>query len=525
MKALTQSGHRLIGSLLSRRAMQCTVRHPLKKRETLFCCLFAALVFCSTQAFPQKKPLPATAQGPSSAGVASWKQVPVPPLHTFHPQEPKRVELPNGMVIFLQEDHELPLIDGTIRVRGGARDLPAEKAGMEQIYGEVWRTGGTESKTGDELDDFLEMRAARVEAFSGVDSSSLSWSSLKEDFDQVLPVVLDLLQHPEFRQDKIDLAKEQIDSFISRRNDDIGEIAQRESTRLAYGHGSPYARIPEYSTVAAVTRDDLLNWHKRTVAPNNMILGITGDFDPAAMEAKLRDAFGKLPKGEALPKAEIPMHEPTPGIYFAQKGDVNQSTVEIVDLGIERRSPDYYAVRVLNELFGGGFSSRLFVNIRTKQGLAYSVGGGVGSASDHPGITRFSVGTKSGTTAAALEALKQQINDLLAKGVTEDEVKKAKDSILNSFIFEFDSKQKVLAERMGYEFYGYPADFLERYRAGIEKATVADVDRVAKKYIHPEQFAILVVGNSKDFDRELSTFGKVTNIDISIPQPSAKTGN
>jgi len=435
------------------------------------------------------------------------------------------VELPNGLVIFLQEDHELPMINGTIRIRGGRRDVPADKTGLEEVYAEVWRTGGTKEKTGDELDDFLETRAAGVEASPIGDSTSLSWSSLKEDFDPVLLVVLDLLQHPEFRQEKIDLAKQQIASFISRRNDDINQIAQRESTRLAYGRDNPYARIAEYSTISAISRDDLLNWHKRTVAPNNMILGIAGDFDPTIMEGKLREAFGKLPKGEPFAKSEIPLQEPTPGIYLIEKDDVNQSTIEMVGLGIERRNPDYYAVEVVNDLFGGGFSSRLFVNIRTKLGLAYGVGGGIGAAYDHPGILRFSVGTKSGTTAAALEALRKQMDELVQKGVKDEEVRKAKDSILNSFIFSFDSKQKVLAERMAYEFYGYPTDTLERYRAGIEKVTVADVDRVARKYIHPEKLAVLVVGNAKDFDKELSTFGKVTPVDISIPQATPKGGN
>jgi zinc protease len=459
-----------------------------------------------------------SSRNPSSAGqITSWKQIPIPPLHPFHPQEPRRIELPNGMVIFLQEDHELPKIDGTIRIRGGGRDIPAEKLGMAAVYSASWRTGGTKTKTGDELDDFLEMRAARVETMVGSDSIFLFWSSLKGDFEQVWPMVIDLLQNPEFRQDKIDLAKQQIRSAISRRNDEIGQIAQRESTKLAYGPNHPYAHTAEYSTVAAVTREDLLNWHKSTVSPNNMILGITGDFDPAGMERKLRAAFDNWPKGEPFQPVKTEFHDPVPGIYFVEKDDVNQSEIAMVDLGIERRNPDYYALEVMNELFGGGFSSRLFVNIRTKLGLAYSVGGGVGEEFDHPGVTRISVGTKSDTTAAAIDALKKQINDLVQGGVKDFEVKKAKDGILNSFIFEFDSKERVLAARMGYEFYGYPADFLERFRAAVEKVTVADVERVARKYIHPEKFAVLVVGNSKDFDRPLSSFGKVTPLDITIP--------
>ena len=467
------------------------------------------------------KPIPAkvpqaTAR-PSAEPATSWQKVPIPPLHQFKPQEPRRVELPNGMVIFLQEDHELPLIDGTIRIRGGSREEPADKVGMIALYADVWRTGGTKSKTGDELDDFLESHAARVEASESADSTFLSWSSLKENYDQVFPVVLDLLENPEFRQNKLDLVKQQFASLISRRNDDLDEIAQRESGKLAYGPDSPYSRSAEYNTIDAVTRENLLEWHKRTVAPANMILGIAGDFDSAAMELKLRQAFGNMPKGERFTSAQITFNDPKPGIYFVDKSDVNQSSIQMVELGVDRRNPDYYALEVMNELFGGGFSSRLFVSIRTKLGLAYSVGGGVGTAFDHAGITRFAMGTKSATTAAGIDALRKEMDKLITGTVQPIEVKKAKDAILNSFIFEFDSKQKVLAERMRYEFYGFPADFLEHYRAGIEKVTPADVDRVARKYLHPDKMAVLVVGNAKDFDRELSTFGKVTTLDISIP--------
>jgi zinc protease len=487
--------------------------------------LFFLLALSFAQAQTAKPAAPKTAQAPAkpSTGVpTSWQKVPIPALRQFKPQEPRRVQLPNGMVIFLQEDHELPLIDGTIRIRGGSREEPAEKVGMMALYSEVWRTGGTKSKTGDELDDFLEAHAARVEASDSADSTFLSWSSLKENYDQVFPVVVDLLENPEFRQDKIDLAQQQFASLISRRNDDVDEIASRESTKLAYGADNPYARNAEYSTIDAITREELLQWHKRTIAPRNMILGIAGDFDSAAMEQKLRQAFGNLPAGGPFVPAKIAFNEPKPGIYFVEKNDVNQSEIEMVELGIDRLNPDYYAVAVMNELFGGGFSSRLFVSIRTRQGLAYSVGGGVGSAFDHAGITRFAMGTKSGTTAAGIDALRKEFNGLIQGTVKAVELKKAKDSILNSFIFEFDSKEKVLSERMRYEFYGFPPDFLERFRAGIEKVTAADVDRVARKYLHPEKMAVLVVGNAKDFDRDLSTFGKVTTIDISIPQKKAE---
>ena len=478
-----------------------------------------AITASSPAQAPASQKQPAANPQHQRAGIPpSWQKVPVPPLHKFIPQEPRRIQFPNGLVVFLQEDHELPLINGVIRIRGGARDEPAGKTGLSSMYAEVWRTGGTKTKTGDQLDDFLESHAARVETSAADDSTFLSWSALKENFDQVFPVVLDVLENPEFRPDKLELARKQFFSSISRRNDDIDDIAQRESVKLAYGPNNPYARTPEYFTVSAITRQDLLDWHKRTVAPNNMILGVSGDFDSVAMEQRLRQTFGSLPKGEPFPVTRIAFHEPKPGIYFIEKDDVNQSEITMVDLGTDRLNPDYYAIEVMNELFGGGFSSRLVNNVRTIEGLAYAVGGGVGAAFDHPGIVHISVATKSGSTARAIEAVEKQIQLLIKGNVTAAEVKKAKDSILNSFIFAFDSKEKVLNERMAYEFHGYPRDFLERYRAGIEKVTPADVDRVAKKYIHPDRLAILVVGNAKDFDRNLSTFGKVTNIDISIPE-------
>jgi zinc protease len=453
-----------------------------------------------------------------TAQVTKPDDIKTPPLRPFTPQEPKRIQLKNGMVIFLQEDHELPLIDGQIRIRGGGRDVPADKAGFAAIYGQTWRTGGTKTLTGDQMDDFLEARAAKVETAGDIDSTTLSFSSLKQDFDDVFKQAVDLLHNPEFREDKLALAKQQVATSISRRNDDPGSIASREARKLAYGPESPYARQPEYYTVGGIARQELIDFHNRYVHPNNIILGVAGDFDSKVMEATLRKAFESWPRGAAAEEPKIDFHPPKEGIYFVPKDDINQSTVYMVALGIRRDNPDYYAISVMNDLFGGGFGTRLITNIRSKQGLAYSVGGGIGSSFDHPGVFTLTMGTKSETTAKSIEALRAEIKKLIANPGTEEEVRKAKADILNSFIFRFDSKDKVMYERMAYEFYGYPADYLQRYRAGIEKVTPADVARVVKKYVEPARFATLVVGKAADFDRPLSTFGQVQTIDITIPQ-------
>ncbi len=466
-----------------------------------------------------------------SAAVAqapTWKQVPVPPLPAFKPVQPRRIQLPNGMVIFLQEDHELPLIDGVARIRGGSRSEPRGKTGLVDLYGQVWRTGGTVARTGDQLDDFLEMRAAKVETGGGSDSTTIAFSCLKQDFRDVFNVFVEVLRQPSFRPDKLQLAKGHMDSGISRRNDDVEEIAARESLKLAYGADNPYAREPEYATVAAITRDDLLQWHQRYVHPNNIIFGIVGDFDSAQVEAQLREVFGSWPEGPPAPRPEIEFHPANPGYYGIAKNDVDQSLVRMVALGTTRRNPDYYAIEVFNEAFAGGFSSRLISDIRTRQGLAYSVGGGIGTAFDHPGVLRIGLGTQSKNTVRAVRALETEIADLKTHPISEQELKRAKDSILNSFVFNFDSPGKVLRERLAYEFYGYPPDFLERFRAGIEKVTVEEVARVPEKYIHANQLAVLVVGNEKEFDQALSTLGAVTPIDITIPgtpSPASPAGS
>jgi len=460
---------------------------------------------------------------PAGAQASDWKQISKPALHSFPIPKPKRVALPNGMVIFLLEDRELPLIEAFAVVRAGSRNEPADKVGLAQLFGQSWRTGGTKGKTGDELDDFLEARAAKVETSSDIDSAEIRLSCLKGDFDAVLGVFDDLLRQPAFREDKLALAKNQLNTGIARRNDNPQGIAEREASKLGFGADSPYGRVPEYATVSGVTQADLAAWHARYVHPNRLLVGVVGDFDSAAMEAKLRKRFGGWAKGPAAddPPAKQ-LDKPKPGIYFVAKDDVNQSNIRMVGPGIRRDNPDYFAVEVLNEVFGGGFSARLFSNVRSKKGLAYAVGGGIRSSYDHPGLLRISMGTKSETTAAGIDALLEEVKNIVDQPPTAEELQKAKEAILNSFIFRFDSKAKILREQTTYEFYGYPADFLDKYRREIEKVTAADVARVAKKYVHKEDLAILVVGKTADFDKPLSSFGTVTPIDITIPQPAGE---
>ena len=480
------------------------------------CGISLVLAFCATCLAPSA--LKAQENKP-------WEQIPVPKLHEFHPQQPKRIELKNGIVIFLQEDHELPFVSGSVLIPGGSREEDPAKTGLVGMYGEAWRTSGTAKMDGDAMDDLLEAKAAHIETGGGADQTSLSWDSLKGDSDQVFALAMDLLFHPKFDPQKLQLAQQQEATGIVRRNDDESGIASRESTKLVYGANSPYTREPELATIGTVTVDDLQAWHDKTIG-GKLIVGVSGDFDPVAMEAKLRAAFESLPPAKAIPARHDQFAGPKPGLYFIDTEDVNQSNIEIVGLGTDRRNPDVPTLAIMNEILGGGFASRLFQKVRTELGLAYAVGGGYGMAYDHPATFRVEVLTKSVSTVDATKAALAELAGLNSKPFTEVELNRSKDNILNSFLFRYDTKDKVLAESEQLEFYGYPADYLETYKAGLEKVTIADLTAAAKKYIHPETLAILVVGNGPEIKPGLDELkmGPAQPIDIAIPMPGPPPG-
>lgn len=454
-----------------------------------------------------------------------WEKIPVPRLHEFKPQQPVRIELKNGIVLFLQPDHELPFVSGSVLIRGGSREEPAGKAGLIGLYEQAWRTSGTQKMDGDAMDDLLEAKAAHIETEGDEDSTSISWDSLKGDSDQVFGLAMDLLFHPKFSAEKLALAQQQEAAAIVRRNDDEDGISSRESAKLVYGANSPYTRQPELKTIASVTVNDLEAWRDRTLK-ERLIVGISGDFDPASMEARLRAVFDPLPRVAPEPKRHDEFTGPAPGVYFINKDDVDQSNVQIVALGPDRTSPDVATLAVMDEILGGDFVGRLFQKVRTELGLAYSVGGGFALPYDHAGMFRVEVLPQSARTVDATKAALVEIAGLNTRPFTETEVTRAKDDILNSFLFRYDTRDKVLAEQERLEFYGFPADYLETYKAAIEKVTIDDLKAVARKYIHPEKLAVLVVGNEAEIKPWLDALqlGAVKRVDITIPGAQVASG-
>jgi len=459
---------------------------------------------------------------PAAAQAKRYTDIKAPALPAFDVPQPETFTLANGLRVFLMEDHEIPVISVRTLIRTGSFWEPQDRIGLARLTGTVQRTGGTTSMTGDRIDDFLEVRAASVETGIGGDSGSASMNCLKQDFDDVFKVYLDVLRAPAFSEDKIDLAKVQANASIARRNDNVGGITGREIGRLVYGPTSPLVSLEQYATIAAITRDDLVLWHKTYYHPNNVMLGVSGDFDAKAMRKTIEKALASWPKGPAFPGAKI-VYRTTPnsGVFFIEKPDVTQVNIAMAHLGIEQKNPDYFAAQVMNDVLGGGFSGRLMNNIRTKKGLAYGVNGGLGAAFNRPGLMRLGMQTKSASLFDAIAALKEEVAGIVTNPPTDDELGQAKESILNAFIFNYDSRAGILSQQMNYAYYGLPSNYLETYRSNIEKVTKDDVVRVAKKYVHIDELAILVVGKAADFPKPLDTLGKVTTVDITIPKKPA----
>jgi zinc protease len=489
--------------------------------KTLAFLIFAGFAFAQA---PLAAPANATASSigssaASSAAIPSYRELKYPALKQVKIPDVAQFTLSNGMRVFLLEDHELPIVSGFALVRTGNLFDPPEKRGLADVTAGVLRSGGTRSKTGDQIDEELENIAGSVESSMGETSANVGFNSLKETSDKVLQIFKEVLTDPEFRQDKIDLTLNQARSGIARRNDDAQGIAERELTNILYGRNNPYGWTIEYEHLNRIKREDLQQFYRRYYFPKNMMLAVYGDFSAAEMKNKLEALFAdwKVDQPAAPPFPQVTA-KPAPGVFLAEKSDVTQTFFGLGLLGGRLDDPDYPALQVATNILGSGFTSRLMSQIRTKLGLAYSVGAGWGAQYDHPGTFRIVGSTKSMSTTDALDAAKKELEKMRTSEVTEQELKTAKDSVLNSFVFFFDSPSKTLNRVMMYEYFGYPKDFLFEYQKKISAVTRADVLRVYRERIHPEDLTVVAVGNPKDFGKPLDSLGKVEKIDLTIPE-------
>jgi predicted Zn-dependent peptidase len=452
------------------------------------------------------------------AGCATAPKTVDPRTMTFPPLKfeipgSERIQLDNGMVVYFMEDHELPLVNVTAYIRTGEIYEPADKAGLAGLTGAVLRSGGTDATPPEKLDSELEFMASAIESGIHGEVGNVSMATLEKNLDRTLELFGQLLMQPAFREDRVTLAINQTLEGIRRQNDDPKEVAARELRKALYP-GHPLGRVPTVETVKNISRADLVAFHKRYFHPGNIILAVSGDFTKRNMRARLQKTFAAWANTPVeFPPVAAPTEEIKPEVLLAQK-DVSQSVIRMGQLGTDIRNPDLHALRVMDYILGGGFTSRLTTEVRTNQGLAYSVDSSFDAGKRFIGTFTASTETKAESTAKAIALVRDIIAGMTREPVTDQELALAKNSIINSFIFGFTKTDAIVNQQVRLEYYDYPAGYLENYRDNIAKVTKEDVLRVAKKYLHPENMVLMVVGNDKKFDQPLASFGPVREIKL-----------
>ena len=432
----------------------------------------------------------------------------------FQPPDPERIVLENGLVVYLLEDHELPLVTISATIQTGGWLDPPEKIGLASLTGAALRTGGTQRTSAAELDEELERLAVQLSATIGAESGVVSVDVLKKDVDRGLRIFADVLRTPAFDPARVELAKLQAKEMIRRRQDQPQSIAGREFAKLLYGPRHPFVRESSMESVSRISRDDVVAFHAASFHPNGMIVGVTGDFEKEAMLTKLRNLFGDWVKGLVPPIALASVSVETDReVRFIEKG-TTQTYLRAGHLSLKESDPDYPAFVLLNDILGGGsFRSRLFQEVRTRQGLAYSVGSVLRPGSHEPGAWAMRTETKTASTQDMITRLVANMKRLREQPVTDDELKEAKEAFVNSFVFSFTSPVSIVNRRIQLEYDGLPKDFPQQLRDKVMKLTKEDLLRVARAQFHPDRLKILAVG-PPETARVLSSFGEVKEIKL-----------
>ena len=455
------------------------------------------------------------ALGPAALAAEAKRPLPkdlkYPPISVKTPKVAD-IRLDCGLQGFLVEDHEIPVVDVVLLVKTYFPERG--KYGLSDMAQWAIRNGGTAQWPADKLNDELEFLAASVEVYGDDLSTQIAFNCLKKDLPQVLAIFADLVRNPAFPDDKVELKRKTMLEAIRRQNDEPNGVARREFAKRVWGD-HPYGWFETAATVNAITRDDLAAFHQKYFHPNNAILGVSGDVTPAEAVAAMNQVFAGWAKADvAIPKVPaVPALLPTNYNYAFR--DINQAYMLIGHLGLNSSNPDRPAVNVMNYILGGGsFTSWITEKVRSDEGLAYSTGSRYGADAFAAGDFTAFAQTKADAYSRAMQLIVDQINRMRDAGPTEEEVKKAVDSYVNSQVFDYESKAQVVRRLVQLRFEGRPLDTPEKDMEAYRKLTAAEIKRVAQIYLHPDMLTVMVVGNEKLFDRPLSDFGKVNVIQL-----------
>jgi len=430
---------------------------------------------------------------------------------TFSPPKAERVQLDNGIVLYLIEDHELPLIEISLVLRTGSAYDPQGLEGLAEITGEVMRTGGTESMSGDEIDEQLDFIAADVDVSIERETGSATYSSLKADLNRGLSLFARIIMEPKFNEDKVVRAKELKVDELKRINDNPQKLAFREFTKVLFKDNTR-GRQASIQSVNRIVRQDLVDFHKKYFVPSNIMMAVTGDFLKAEILKKIDRHFGAWRSYASIGRIAPPDSLREGGLYYCYK-DTPQTVIITGQIGPGQRDRNYYTMEVLDFIVGsGGFKSRIFSEVRDKRGLAYSAGSFY-SPRDEYGIFGAYAMTRPNATAEVTSVILSILEKMKTSPVEDAMLKWAKDSITNRFVFSFTSAAQIARQQMMIEFDSLEKSFMETFCRRIGEVTADDIKHAAATYFNGETRTIFVLGNSVHFDKPLSTFGEVIKIE------------
>jgi len=402
--------------------------------------------------------------------------------------------LPDGTIVYLAPSHEFPLINLSMTFKGGSSLDPPDLPGLASMTSRLVREGGTQRMPPAEFDETLDFLATQAAVSGGDTFVTATMNCLSSNFDESLGLFLDMLRTPRFDADRLETDRARVLESLKRRNDDASSILSREWKRLVYGEHFEAAE-PTAATLAAVDRQRLIEMHGRIFHPGNAIVAVSGDFQEEAMLAALERALAGWQRGEPVADPAAPTASLEPGLYHVPK-EIPQGKVVIGRRSIARDDPDAIPLLVLNEILGaGGFTSRLMQQVRSNEGLAYSVRSTLTPRVDYPGDFRAGFESKNATVALATKIVLDEIARIRDQPVTADELETAKQGIIETFPRQFESKPQMLRVFVNDEWTKRPADFWRTFRQRVEAVTADDVQRVARTHLDPEQMAILVVGD------------------------------
>jgi zinc protease len=396
------------------------------------------------------------------------------------------------------EQHSLPIINIEVLVKAGSIYDPEAKAGLANLAASLLDEG-TKKRSSAEIAEAIDFVGGSLSTSGGDDYSSASVRILKKDLDLGLDLLSDVLINPVFSQTELDRKRGEITGSIVAEEDEPGIVAEKAFEDLVFSP-HPYHRPVKglESTLPAITRADLIDFHGRYYRPNNTIMAIVGDTTEQEISNLVSKYFGAWESKKVKPPAVQSAHKLDHKTVRLINKDLTQASVMLGHLGINRKNPDYYAVTVMNYILGGGgFSSRMMSHIRDDQGLAYSVSSHF-DADLYPGSFQASLQTKNVSAMPAIQGLLNEIKTIREKPVTDQELEEAKSFLIGNFPLRLDTGGKMAHLLTTVEFYGLGMDYFEKYPKLIRAVTKEDVLRVAKKYLDPERYVLVVVANQSE---------------------------